>query len=129
MITRGTILQELNQLSPSKTFSVDIFNENHTQCVPYQAAVACNAISVIAADDLEDLRSKQEADEYFGKVLETFRSNDKACYIYPQYYIADNGLCYFEDSIGGTRICVPESNRIDLITEAHECITETGHAG
>ncbi|KLO04365.1 hypothetical protein SCHPADRAFT_840704, partial [Schizopora paradoxa] len=109
--------------------SISIPNQDFTQCISYKAATTYTAISVIGADDIEELRKKQEKDEYFGKIIQTFRTDDKACYQYPQYYVADNGLCYFEDSIGGTRLCVPECNRIAIMTEAHDGLTETGHAG
>ncbi len=87
MIAKHSVLQDINHAPPSKTVEVDILNPTYTCSISYKAAVHCLAISVIAADDIEDLRIKQENDSHFGKVINAFRFDDKANLQYPQYLL------------------------------------------
>ncbi len=83
----------------------------------------------MAADDIENFIFKQEHDPQLSEIMNAFKTDDKAYLQYPQYYIGDNGLCYFEDSVGGSRLCIPEENRPYLMTKAHDDITESSHGG
>jgi hypothetical protein len=48
---------------------------------------------------------------------------------FPQYFYSDDGLLYFEDNEGNTRLCVPNQLRVEIMDEAHNTITEAAHRG
>ncbi len=45
------------------------------------------------------------------------------------YRIGNNGLLYFEDADHKVRLCVPASERLNLVKEVHDCAHESAHAG
>jgi len=48
---------------------------------------------------------------------------------YTQYQVRNNGLIYFKDWNGNHRLVVPESLRVDIMSEVHNTITEVAHGG
>jgi hypothetical protein len=48
---------------------------------------------------------------------------------YTQYPVQNNGLIYFEDWNRNHRLVVPESLRVDIMSEVHNTITEAAHGG
>jgi hypothetical protein len=45
------------------------------------------------------------------------------------YRLGTNGMLYFEDADGNLRLCVPKSERPDLIKEIHDSAHKSAHAG
>ena len=45
------------------------------------------------------------------------------------YRLSDNGLLYFEDADRKVRLCVPATERLNLIKEVHDSAHESAHAG
>ena len=45
------------------------------------------------------------------------------------YRLSDNGLLYFEDADCNVRLCVPATERLNLIKEVHDSAHESAHAG
>ncbi len=129
MLMKKSLLQEFREEESTPTVTLPINTSAEGYEIEYKAATHCQTISVIAADDLETLRKHQEADMHFGKVIQAFRSETNAVSEFPQYFISDNGLCYFEDAIGGSRLCVPEIDRRTLMIDAHESLINGAHFG
>jgi hypothetical protein len=48
---------------------------------------------------------------------------------YPQYYLNDEGLLYFDDWEGNLRLYVPESLKARVLREDHEELTNGSHSG
>ena len=48
---------------------------------------------------------------------------------YPQYYLSDEGLLYFEDWEGNLRLYVPEGLRVKIIKEDHDELLNGAHSG
>ena len=46
---------------------------------------------------------------------------------FPQYHYSNNGLLYFEDSMGNTRLCVPKSLQNEIMSKSHNVILELAH--
>ena len=70
-------------------------------------------------------------DAFFSVVLKELRDGAVPEFKskHSQYFVGDDGLLYFEDWQGGARLCVPHQKRVELMTEAHEIITEGAHSG
>lgn len=111
MLAKKISLQDIHQHMQTPVITVPITDCVNTEQFSYQASAHCQTISVIGPGDLEELRVKQETDPHFGKIISTYREDSDAPKNYPQYFIGDDGLCYFEDALGGSRLCVPESDR------------------
>ncbi len=127
LIAKRTAFQEIRRAEeyPTAKFSVPL----KSGTVNYQAAVHCHTITVIAPDDLQEFKAEQEHDDHLGKIIKAFQSDDSASARYPQYFIGDDGMCYFEDALGGSRLCVPASKCRSIMIDVHEGLTESGHGG
>ncbi|KAJ3007678.1 hypothetical protein NUW54_g3453 [Trametes sanguinea] len=98
--------------------------------VTYHAAGTGTLLVGIAETEVRKWRHEYLKDPHYRQVLESFRvQNDPTAPTFPQYFISDEGLIYFEDWNGASRLCVPDSLRLDLIKEVHDVITEGAHAG
>ncbi|KIY61402.1 hypothetical protein CYLTODRAFT_362973, partial [Cylindrobasidium torrendii FP15055 ss-10] len=57
--------------------------------------------------------------------LDTYHQSPK----YPQYFYGEFGMIYFEDANGNFRLCVPDALRAEVMTQVHDSLMETAHAG
>ncbi|KAI0072404.1 hypothetical protein K474DRAFT_1581376, partial [Panus rudis PR-1116 ss-1] len=84
----------------------------------------------LSDEELKTWAAEYSSDNHFSKVLAALRSEkDPSLSNYPQYFMNDNGLLYFNDYEGSSRLCVPEKLRLDIIKAAHDSLTETAHGG
>ena len=69
-------------------------------------------------------------DPYFSGIIRQLRDESHPTTpLHPEYYYSDNGLLYFEDWNGNNRLCVPASQRIQVMDEIHNSYMETAHGG
>ncbi|KII96106.1 hypothetical protein PLICRDRAFT_75925, partial [Plicaturopsis crispa FD-325 SS-3] len=84
----------------------------------------------ISPEDITAWRKGYTNDDHFSAVLKSLQietqTNEPE---YPQYFLSDTGLLYFEDAAGNNRLCVPASEQQSLISDTHDAIGETAHAG
>ncbi|KAI0363080.1 hypothetical protein BV20DRAFT_923154, partial [Pilatotrama ljubarskyi] len=84
----------------------------------------------LAEDEVQRWREGYSQDAHFQQVLDSIRTeDDPLAPTFPQYYVSDEGLIYFEDWNGANRLCIPEARQLELIKEVHDVITEGAHAG
>ena len=98
--------------------------------IPYVTSRNYSIMVHINEDEIQEWVLAYKEDNYFKKVIEQLRTEDNLMNPkYPQYYMSEKGLLYFEDSEGNIRVCVPEKLRFQIINEDHENITEGAHSG
>lgn len=98
--------------------------------VLYSSSAYFMTLIGISPDEVEQWRQGYMEDPHFTKVMEAFRTEDNfADPAYSQYIYSDNGLIFFEDSQGNSRLCVPNSLRVQVMSDAHDILTEGAHAG
>ncbi len=69
-------------------------------------------------------------DSHFSEVLASLQDpNSHVTPRFPQYRYSDEGLFYFEDNNGNSRLCVPRSLRVELMSQIHNSLTELAHGG
>jgi hypothetical protein len=109
-------------------FALD--EQNSSLKVP--CAISRNySISIhIDSEEIQEWSKAYSADSYFSKVIESLREEPNPLNPqYPQYFLSDEGLLYFEDWEGNNRLCVPTSLRNQVMKEDHESLTEGAHCG
>lgn len=110
--------------------SIKICLDNgHKIEVPYTTSKAYSIIIGLAPEEITRWREAYLKDGHFQKVLYSKNSDEANCPEYPQYFYGDEGLIYFEDNQGNTRLCVPNQLRTEIMDEAHNTITEAAHSG
>lgn len=96
----------------------------------YHAAATSTLLVGLADEEVQQWREAYLIDTHYREVLKSLRiEGDPSLSAFPQYYVGDNGLIYFEDWNGAARLAVPESLRLGIIKEIHDTITEGAHAG
>lgn len=96
-----------------------------------QIAQHYNLLIQISSEEIQEWRNGYLQDEHFAQVLEAKKSSETASQgdTFPQYLYGDNGLLFFEDSQGNTRLCVPKAKRVEIMSDVHNKETEGAHAG
>ena len=97
--------------------------------VSYIALRTFSTLVQIDKDEVQKWKNAYYKDPHFNLVLQSKRSSKETELTFPQYHLSEEGLVYFEDSIGNTRLCVPKDLRVEVMTEAHDTITEAAHGG
>ncbi|THH23196.1 hypothetical protein EUX98_g7980, partial [Antrodiella citrinella] len=120
--------------NPEEVLSIPIAPvEDHQAATPTLSYVASTHSSlVVGLSDGEIKRWKQgyDKDDEFTKVLKILNSaDDKSQETYSHYFRSEDGLLYFEDWNGASRLCVPQSLQTEIMSESHNVITEGAHAG
>ena len=90
-----------------------------------------NTYSVLVRMDNEGLESWKKGyttNQFYSKVLNVFQVNGDKNTNYPQYQVIE-GFIYFEDWNGNLRLCVPDSLRVEVMSEVHNILTESAHGG
>ena len=67
---------------------------------------------------LDTWKESYATDQFYSKVLNAFQINDDEDGNYPQYQLIE-GLIYFEDWNGNLQLCIPNSLRIEVMSEVH----------
>ena len=65
------------------------------------------------------------SDKLFSRII---REGEEIRNLFPQYQILRE-LIHFEDWNGNLRLCVPESLRVEIMSEVHNALTESAHGG
>ena len=87
-------------------------------------------VSSIAPDDLSAFVHGYAKDKHYSRILEAMRNElDASRPTYPQYSLDDDGLIRFEDALGCSRICVPQSLHVSIMTGVHEAPGDAAHGG
>ena len=79
--------------------------------------------------EIQKWKDAYNNDPHFRLVLEGKKKGKETELTFSQYHYSGNGLIYFEDSVGNTRLCVPKDLRVEVMQEAHNTITEAAHGG
>jgi hypothetical protein len=96
----------------------------------YHTATSYSLSVHISEEEIQEWTQSYLKDTYFSKVIETLRNEEDLLNPkYPQFFLGDNGLLYFEDSEGSMCLCIPESLRNRVMSEDHETPTEGSHCG
>lgn len=89
---------------------------------------ACHVMINLDPEFRRSFLNGYSQDPHFRVVLEDFRSGSAGGH-WPQYVLGDDGLLYFEDWAGASRLCVPQCCRTDLMSKIHNTISEAAHSG
>ncbi|KAI0349041.1 hypothetical protein OH77DRAFT_1382331, partial [Trametes cingulata] len=81
----------------------------------------------ISKDELKAWVSGYEDDPHYRAVLDAFRKDDPEASMFPQYHLGDEGLIYFEDWNGASRLCVPVCRRLEVMRQSHDEKVEGAH--
>jgi Integrase zinc binding domain len=73
------------------------------------------------------LERSYATNNFYSKVLNTFQVNNKDGN-YPQYQLIE-GLIYLKDWNGNLQLCIPDSLRIEVMSEIHNILTKSAHGG
>ena len=66
--------------------------------------------------------------QFYSKVLNVFQVNGDKNTNYAQYQVIE-GFIYFEDWNRNLRLCIPDSLRVEVMSEVHNILTESAHGG
>ncbi|PBK82567.1 hypothetical protein ARMGADRAFT_1001607, partial [Armillaria gallica] len=84
----------------------------------------------LSTDELEAWRKAYLEDPHFSDVLKSLQDpKSNIMPLYPQYFYSSEGLFYFEDSNGNSRLCVPQTLRVQVMDQIHNTFTESAHGG
>ena len=83
----------------------------------------------IDQEEISRWKAAYDDDPHFSLVLKMMKEDEDNLIPYPQYQYSDNGLLYFEDSLGNTRMCVPKALRNEIMSENHDTVSESAHGG
>ncbi len=84
----------------------------------------------LSTEELANWRTAYHMDFHFAEVLKSLQDpKSDITPAFPQYFYSDEGLLYFEDSLGNSRLCVPKSMQLQVMDLVHNSITESAHSG
>ena len=83
----------------------------------------------IDRQEVQKWKNAYAKDPHYNLVIESKKKEEEASLTFSQYHLSEEGLIYFEDSVGNTRLCVPKDLRAEVMREAHDTITEAAHGG
>ena len=93
----------------------------------YHTSETYSTIILISIEELERWKVAYRQDSHLSQVLKVEEEEDTDKYA--QYQIRVNGFIYFEDWNGNHQLVVPESLRVEIMSEVHDTITEAAHGG
>ena len=97
--------------------------------IPYQTLRSFSTTVQIESREIQNWKDAYASDPHFSQVLENQGKGGNENLTFQQYHHSEDGLIYFEDSIGNTRLCIPRDLRVEIMMEAHNTITEAAHGG
>ena len=132
-VASNFVTQELNEsMDYSKTISDTLKHylpEGSLVPSDYYTSEMYTMISSISSDELERWKGAYANNLFLSKSLKEDNTENDSSEKYTQYQVRNNGLIYFEDWNGNHRLVVPESLRVDIMSEVHNTITEAAHGG
>ena len=77
----------------------------------------------INKEKIKKWRTAYANDLHYSQVLASRGKSKDAELAFPQYHHSEEGLIYFEDSVGNTRLCIRKDLHIEVMKEGHDTIT------
>ena len=116
-----------------KKVSAEVIQEppfDNSARLTYAAAATSSLIVGLTRDELERWKQSYAQDPHYRLVLKTLKNEvEGEESAFPQYYLGEDGLIYFEDWNMASRLCVPAALQVELIKNIHDVKTEAAHAG
>jgi Integrase zinc binding domain len=98
--------------------------------IPYLTSSAYSVLVNLDPSEKYRWRDQYSANTHFSEVWNSLRNEkDWTNPKYPQYYSNEDGLLYYEDVDGNSRLCVPKNLQVKLIGDIHNSISEAAHSG
>ena len=98
--------------------------------IPYATSRNFSISVHISSEEIQKWVEGYASDDYFSKVINTLRNEEDLLNPrYPQFFLGENGLLYFEDWEGNMRLCVPHSLWNQIMRDDHEIVTKGAHSG
>ncbi len=137
LLTIGSKFIQASEETFPKDFAVDLgklpvtsLSNEDIMTANIMTAQFYNIIIHIKPEELEKWRTAYQEDSHFKDVIESLQEPQSHILPrYPQYQYSNDGLLFFEDSNGNSRLCVPEALRISVMDQAHNSLTESAHGG
>jgi hypothetical protein len=134
ILTLSAELEKENWEQETKCFNTSVSTEESSHLgnleLPFSTAQGYTVLIGLQDEEIQETVQAYTQDPHFRRVLQALRTeqdwNNPA---YPQYSLGDQGLIYFEDAMGNSRLCVPTAKRTEILAEAHDKLTEGAHAG
>ena len=104
-------------------------NEQEDVSIPYVTTRSYNLISSLSQEEIQGIAKAYVNDPFFKKVLSELRQESNWANPKQPLFFENEGLLYFEDWNGNTRLCIPKDEQAMLLSEVHDEITEGAHAG
>ena len=96
----------------------------------YHTSQTYNLLVSIDPSVLEEWRTGYDNDPFFHSIIADLKDECRLSHPrHPQYHYSEDGLLYFEDWNGNNRLCVPQAQRVAVMAEVHNEITESAHGG
>ena len=129
-VASNFMASELETVEDTTSIPVKLRVGNSDEVETYQTTSQSYSTLVgIDQDEISRWKRNYDEDPHFKLVLKTMREDEDNSVPFPQYQYSDNGLLYFEDSMGNTRLCVPKGLRNEIMSESHDVISESAHSG
>jgi hypothetical protein len=114
----------------TEIFMEGISNSEDKIQIPYQTSRSYSISIHFDSEEQKEWIEAYQHDTYFKKIIEDLRTEENILNPrYPQFFMSDEGLLYFEDWEGNMRLCVPSGLRNRIMKEDHETLTEGAHSG
>ena len=129
-VASNFIASELETLEPTTYVPVELqVGESEKLETLQSTSRSYTTLVGIDQDEIRRWKSGYDEDPHFKLVLKAMKEDKDHDAPFPQYHYSDNGLLYFEDSMGNTRMCVPKNLRNEVMSENHDIISESAHGG
>jgi hypothetical protein len=122
--------EEFKETEITTEVEIKITQDGETRTFAYNTSSLHRLNIHISDDEVKEWIQALEKDTYFGKIFENIRKEEDALRPrYPQFSISDRGLMHFSDAQGNSRLCVPKSKTIEIMSDDHNKLSEGAHEG
>ena len=97
--------------------------------IPYRTSQSYTTTVQLDEQEIWEWKDTYAQDPHFKLVCKSKAEDQGVDVAFPQYHYNREGLIYFVDLTGNTRLCVPKDLHIELMQEAHNTMTEAAHGG
>lgn len=97
-----------------------------------EVMLSSSSVTLVAmeAEEVSEFVQGYESDPYFAKLISDLGSEeDWSRPKRPEFHSDEQGLLYYSDWAGHSRLCVPSSKRSEILREQHEKLTLGAHSG
>lgn len=121
---------ELLLKSDSKCLDLSLSLEDGKEVtIPYETLRSYSTTIEINEEEIRKWKNAYAHDPHFNLVYKSNEEDEGTNITFPQYQCSKEGLIYFLDSTGNSRLCVPKELRVEVMQEVHNTITEAAHGG